>query len=230
MFDVLIENELKFVFEQYRNVPNVEIEIRLGWYNIDHFNTNIGKKFFDTIFKLLNNHDPLQENIYKSESKTDVYTHGKTRIIYDIPQSKIISCHNKIKVYTSDILLPGTPFDIRISVSVEKPIPNPIDTLDLKILNKVRSRERTQFSYKMWKYDLTKVKSVSPSCKYAESCNTYEFEIEFDPTKCGDVSNAYLARSLRMKILDVITTNPNESIILQNSLLKHCVKKRIFLT
>lgn len=226
MYEVLIENELKFVFDKYRNVPNIEIEARLGWYEIDKFNTDIGKHFYDMIYETLNAFD--EKRIKKIRSNTDVYTHNKNRIIYDTDKSKISSSHQKISLYTSDILLIGSPFDLRISVSIEKPLIPGFQTLDLKIWTKVRARDRTRFEYKMWNYELTKVKSIIPNCKYSESCNSFEFEIEFDISKCkSDISNLYLSKSLLMKIIDIVRINKNETINISDTILKtYKVKKK----
>ena len=219
MYEVLVENELKFVFEKFRWVPNVEIEVRLGWCENDRFNTNIGRTFYDMIHKRLET---------KTQSKTDVYTNNKARVIYDPEKARITSSHHKISLYTSDIQLFGTPFDLRVSVSVEKPVALNNNKLDLKTLTKVRSRDRSRFAYKMWNYELTKVKSILPACMYSESCNTYEFEIEYNHEECDPgVTNLYLAKSLVMKIMDVVKINDNETIDISNSVLNKCRMKRI---
>tara|TARA_B100001250_G_C19812440_1_gene796371 strand:- start:353 stop:1015 length:663 start_codon:yes stop_codon:yes gene_type:complete len=220
MNTVLIENELKNVFEKYRFIPNVEIEIRLGWYCVDHFDTNIGKTFYNTIFDQLS----LFDETCKSVSNTEVYVQNMNRIVYDTDKQCVVSCHKKIKLHTTDIKLFGTPYDLRISVSVEKP------TKCSKDLNmqKIRTRKRNRLTYKMWHYDLTKVESEEVSHRLSESCQTYEFELEFNPKTCNKrVTNLYLAKSALMKLMDIVTLNKHEKIQLNESMIQTYKNKRI---
>lgn len=222
MNTVLIENELRNIFEKYRFIPNVEIEFRLGWYCVDHFDTNIGEKFYNTILDQLE----LFDDTCKFESNTEVYVDNLNRIIYDTNKQSIVSCHKKIKLHTSDIELIGTPYDLRISVSVEKPTKFSKE-LNLKRIKRIRTRKRNRFSYKMWHYDLTKIESTEIH-KLNESCQAFEFELEFNPVLCDRrVTNLFLAKSALMKLMDIVTLNKNEKIHLKSSLIHTYKYKRI---
>jgi hypothetical protein len=222
MNTVLIENELKNIFEKYRFIPNVEIELRLGWYCVDHFDTNIGKQFYNTILEQLS----LFDETCKSVSNTEVYVDNFNRIVYDTNKQRVVSCHKKIKLHTIDIKLFGTPYDIRISVSVEKPTKYSKE-LNLEHIKKIRSRKRNRFSYKMWHYDLTQIESEDTH-KLTDSCQAYEFELEFNPILCDKrVTNLFLAKSALMKLMDIVTLNKNEKIELKNSLIHTYKYKRI---
>ena len=118
----IIYNELQYVISKYRRLPNVEIELRLGWKDNGVFKTDIQEHFHNMIKKRFE-HTIQKTNdqfFRKTLEETNVYICNKKRIITDM-NNNILQCHHKKKLENIDIQLEGTPYDLRISVSVEKP-------------------------------------------------------------------------------------------------------------
>jgi hypothetical protein len=213
----IIYNELQTIISKHRNKNNVEIELRLGWKQSGKFNTNIQKHFYETIKKRFEHTiEKTQDKIFKKkESKTFVFIYNKKRIITD-EHHNIIDCHYKKKIETIDIALEGTPYDLRISVSVEKPCDYEKNILELA--QPIRCRQRTQYMYKnIWSYDLTEIVLLKPpDDKYSVSNKVYEFELELICPRNKKYTTTYLAQSGMQKILDIIYMNDKELIHLKN--------------
>lgn len=212
MNSILVENEVYRMFERYNRVPNTEFEVRFGWHTCGRFSTDIKEPFFKHIHNTLSSSSLIK----CSKSFTEVYVSGNTRIIVDTVTNKIISSHTKYKLETVDLALAGTPFDIRISVSVEKPTAKLFTSLP-EGARKIRTRERSQFSYKSWNYDLTEVRNADPATIYDESRQSHECEIEYNGLRGDTDSSELLAKSLTMKVMDIARLNKNETIDLTES-------------
>jgi hypothetical protein len=191
-----IENELLHVFENYRNVPNVEIEARLGWKKDRYFSANINKDYYKLISQQLESSNVWDKTIHNVVAEIN---YG------DIRKSKPLNSKpfiiKKTTIYKKDITICDSPYDLRISVSTEVPICNNIE-LKPDAITCERSKIRKSFIYKMWSYDLTQVKFDE---KYMyddeEDDIQFQFEIEFLPDT--NEPTPYLAKSLTAKILDL---------------------------
>lgn len=184
------------VFQTYRHVENVEIELRFGWKTSKMFDTNVGKRYFDSISKILN----TMLNTNKHECQDEVHIHKNKRYLVGKEHTSV---QVKTRLETIDFQLQGTPFDVRLSVCQEIPkslteFPLPTDSVWL------RKRNRSSIQYKMWKYELTEVTIQKPRNDDEDTCTLYEFEIEFDANHSPRLSNSYLAHSLYLKIMDVL--------------------------
>jgi len=211
-------HELLRVLNLYRNLPHVEIEMRMGWKHQtgQPFDTNIGEAYLSHIMSNLNG-SPVLDIV--ADTVTHVYTHQNTRIITD-SHDNVISSHKKRKIEMIDFLVPGTPFDIRLSICVEQPVPmksKPIDSVF------VRKRVRTAYRYKLWSYEATHCTAQTPFNKYTTDIESYEMELELDIVNSAGSSSTYLANSTVMKIWDLIRLNKCEKIDLKSISL--CDKK-----
>jgi len=188
-------HELFRVIARYRTYPNVEIEARLGWKKGSYFDTNIQIEFFEVLKNKLKNASAMIER----QEATDVYVVDQCRIITAANQYKIKEAHKKIKLYEVDLGLEGSPYDVRVSVCQERPIENP-PISGLSKNNIIRSRQRHQFLYKMFNYDLTKV------LVHATDSHVYEFELELNLHNVSRKKHGshYLAHSMAMKIEDIV--------------------------
>lgn len=200
MLDTLhvhIENEVSRMLKNYINKEGVEFEIRLGWKgSSDIFDSNIGKHYLDHILYQLNS-CRLWSNVNESLTR-DVY-YDNIRITYDnknIIKSKI----NKTNLINKTISLPNTPFDLRISVNVEKNIHNP--NIDKSTPTFSVCKQRKSFVYKMWSYDTTIVTIDDEYVKNDNDNVLYQFEIELIDKSNIDVT--YLGKSIVTKIYDII--------------------------
>lgn len=183
------------VFQTYRNMENVEIELRFGWKTSKMFDTNIGKRYFDIVSKILKSISNTTTKTYQDE----IHIHKNRRYIV----GNTTNVQMKTRVETIDFELEGTPFDVRISVCQEIPkslLEHPLPNNSVWL----RKRNRTSIQYKMWNYELTEVNIQKPRNDDEDTCTLYEFEIEFDTNFDPSHSNSYLAHSLYLKILDVL--------------------------
>ena len=203
----MLTKELERIINKYRNVPCVEIELRFGWNKrlnngkIQSFDTNIQERYFTPLLNVI-------KESYTNKQIFSSHTISNTEVYYD-PDSKarVIKTHNnkinshiKTKIEVVDFDVEGTPFDIRIAVSIENLYTQQIN---FNTLIPIRKRYRETFKYKMWNYDLT-------SSVYNEPVNdtqqVYEIEIELDCNHANNskVSSKYLSESLLLKINDIV--------------------------
>lgn len=190
-------HELVRVIDRYRDVPNVEIEVRLGWKGRDRFDTNVGETFFEGIRETLQSSDVLK----KVSQESNVYTSGILRKVVTRGERDDVHKKKRLEVLDFDIL--GTPYDARVSVCQEIPVRTTTKPLEWSFL---RHRRRSSYLYKMWRYDLTMCTLANPVDEYAESLVTYEIELELDVNKAGDCSSSYLAHAAVVKIIDLVDT------------------------
>jgi uncharacterized ubiquitin-like protein YukD len=199
-------HELTRVIGVYKSRPNIEIEVRFGWKHKTHFDTNLQIHFYELLKRKFTNSDSFKER----RSSTEVYIYDSCRVIADT-KGEILDIHQKVKLEFIDLALEGTPYDVRISVCQERPVKNMIPKLDQK--HKIRSRERNQYSYKMWNYDLTRV------FVHSTESYVYEFELELNVHNTNNKHTPeYLAHSMLMKINDVVNFSVDncENIHLKN--------------
>ena len=200
-------HELVRIIDRYRDVPNVEIEVRLGWKEgRDRFDTNVGETFFKRIRDTLRNTNALREvsqesNVYTSGILRKVVTHGERDDI-----------HKKKRLEVVDFNILGTPYDARVSVCQEIPV----RTTKTRKWSFLRHRQRSSYLYKMWRYDLTKCTSATPADEFTEDLVMYEIELELDVNKVDDCSSSYLAHAAVVKIIDLVEMNGNEKINLKS--------------
>ena len=79
-------------------------------------------------------------------------------------------------------------------------------------------KERNSFIYKFWSYDITKVFVPTMYCRdpFTESNDSYEFEIEL--LHFGShLDNNYLAKSIYLKIDDILSLVSGTGNLLNNS-------------
>lgn len=208
-------HELVRVIEHYRNLRNVEIEIRLGWKNNQpQFSTNIGRVFFETI-----QHKLLDSDLEREEETTDVHIQGVLRKITG-PKGYVIQ--KKKRIETIDFSAEGTPYDIRVSVCQEIPVTRSTnDTWSF-----LRTRKRTSFRYKMWKYDMSECTLSTPANDYVEDLYSYEMELELNTRDIQGFSSSYIAHSGVVKIMDILCMNDFEKINLKTTQLTSRNKQR----
>ena len=202
------------IFKKYRWTPHIEIEVRFGWYDrfTGHFNANINEHFYNLILDKLNSCNKWDQN--STQTIVDYFTKDSVRISTD-KKKKIINKCLKRKLETHDVLLYGTPYDIRISVCLE----TPIDNSKYNTFVYTRNKERNSFVYKMWSYDLTKVEIPINHFKdrFKDSNISHEFEIELRDINM-DYDNAYISKSICMKIQDILEIS-DEKIHLRKAVL-----------
>jgi len=148
----------------------IEIEARLGIFDQDNnmFDSNIGEDNYLMIDDMFNTFKK-----WKNPSKSEVtdYYSGNMRLSIDGEGTK--QCVEKTKIKNFTYISENLPLDIRISISLEKPLPVskfPRAKSALKNRQKLRmSREWQNASF-----DITKVTSTDKG----ETIETFEIEVE----------------------------------------------------
>lgn len=178
-------NNAKFIFEQNKSLPNLEVELRLGKKNTSMFDTNIGEKKFLKIKQALDNFNDW-EKVEKSNISSYFLKNIRYNVNDDTDASETIT---KKKIKHFDQVLPDQPLDIRFAIAQEIPQPEPdLDNVEMDFM---RCKSRTSYIRKNLSIDLTIVNG-QPEDMDDESDNSYEVELEIiDPTKVTNDKTFY---------------------------------------
>jgi len=168
-------NLIKPHFSKLNNLPNLEIELRLGKFNGKYFDTNVGEASFNKIINSLKQFKGW-ENIVEVNSTSYFLNDKRMDINEDTQESKTFTKKRLTKI---DHILPDQPFDIRFSTAQEIPI----DDMDCdEEMDYMRSKERISFIRKNLSIDMTIV-TMEPDDHDDESEKFYEVEMEIiDPS------------------------------------------------
>ena len=182
-------------YYKHKDNSDIEIEARLGFFNIGKFDTNVTEEFF---LKIKNKFDKTStwDNVEKI-NKTDYY-YDKIRI--SIEDDGTTECIQKKNLEKLDFEIENSPFDFRISFSSEKNVPNKNYTSKEGLYTRVK--ERTRYTLKDVYFDLTVVTTENN----AVVNKTYEIEIEIKP---NDKSCLYNSINLVLKTIDLINMCEN---------------------
>ena len=182
-------------YYKHKDNSDVEIEARLGFFNIGKFDTNVTEEFF---LKIKNKFDKTSTwDSVEKINKTDYY-YDKIRI--SIEDDGTTECIQKKNLEKLDFEIENSPFDFRISFSSEKNVPNKNYTSKEGLYTRVK--ERTRYTLKDVYFDLTVVTSENN----AVVNKTYEIEIEIKP---NDKSCLYNSINLVLKTIDIINMCEN---------------------
>lgn len=182
-------------YYKYKDNSDIEIESRLGFFNIGKFDTNVTEEFFLKIKNKFDNTN-IWDNVEKI-NKTDFY-YEKIRI--SIEDDGTTECIQKKRLEKLDFEIEDSPFDFRISFSSEKNVPNKNYTSKEGLYT--RFKKRTRYILKDLYFDLTIVTTENN----AVVDKTYEIEIEIKP---NDKSCLYNSVNLLLKTLDIINICEN---------------------
>ena len=177
-------------YYKYKDNSEIEIESRLGFFNIGKFDTNVTEEFFQKIKNKFDNTNTW-DNVEKI-NKTDYYY---DRIRISIEDDGTTECIQKKKLEKLDFEIEDSPFDFRISFSSEKNVPNKNYTSKEGLYTRVK--ERTRYTLKDLYFDLTIVTTENN----AVVDKNYEIEIEIKP---NSKSCLYNSINLLLKTLDII--------------------------
>lgn len=175
---------LEELIKKYKNVKNVEIEIKLG--RIDEkFITGIhSEAFYDKIKNTLDSYKG-----WDSCNQEDTVDYIKDS--YRKTGNNII---HKERLESVNFNFKGTPYDFRICVSKETP-----SNLKSFKHSLIRRKSRVSYIYKECRLDLTKVEEESSD----EIVENEEFEVELIKLN-SNTSDLYRAHSALLKIRDII--------------------------
>ena len=182
-------------YYKHKDDSDIEIEARLGFFNIGKFDTNVSEEFF---LKIKNKFDKTSTwDSVEKINKTDYY-YDKIRI--SIEDDGTTECIQKKNLEKLDFEIENSPFDFRISFSSEKNVPNKNYTSKEGLYTRVK--ERTRYTLEDVYFDLTIVTTENN----AVVNKTYEIEIEIKP---NDKSCLYNSINLVLKTIDLINMCEN---------------------
>lgn len=181
--------------DRYKNVPNIEIEGRLGIFDHDvkSFDTNIGEDYYNSILKLL-------ESCKKWETQNNTHVtdffNDKLRLSVDNETAKQF-CIEKKKLEQFTFVNENGPLDFRITISKEDPVR--VEKFPTKNRNTMKQREKKRKSFKLnnYNFDLTKILNKNSKNDIEEY---YEYEVE----NTKNINSKHTIDSIILKLLDAI--------------------------
>ena len=186
--------------EQYRDHPNVEIEIRLGKVNRGKFDTNVGKATFEKVLRRLRKYEGWEST---SENQSTVYidTAANKRVVMNDLTDEMESCVIKQRVLVNDQVLDGFPVDARLGISTEVPYDRDADVED-ENFTQTKKRKRYSFVRKGLSIDLSEVSWDVAEDKDNEDTTEYQIELEIlDPPM--NAAERHQVFNILYKIYDV---------------------------
>jgi hypothetical protein len=160
--------------DEYKDQPNVEIEIRLGKVNRDTFDTNVGQATFEKVLRRLRKYEGWEST---KESQSTVYmdTAAGKRVVMNDVTDEMESCVVKKRLLVKDQVLDGYLVDARLGISSEVPYDREADTEEN--FTRVKKRKRYSFVRKGLSIDLSEV-SGDADDKDSEEATEYQIELE----------------------------------------------------
>lgn len=175
-----IFDNVKDLIFQSRNIPGLEIEMRLGKMNGTFFDTNVGSQTFDKILEALEQFQHWEEK--KSDTvEVFYYNESKKRLTWD-EDNGTQECVMKKNILKKDFSDDKHPYDVRVSVCQEIPTEKPEDEDADRMIEKYRR----SFIRKNLSIDMTMISGDSQDMD-DEDGKKYQVELEIiDPTKIED--------------------------------------------
>ena len=175
MFD-----SVKDLIFQSKDIPGLEIEMRLGKMNGTFFDTNVGSQTFDKILEALEQFQHWEEK--KSDAvEVFYYNESKKRLTWD-EDNGTQECVMKKNILKKDFSDDKSPYDVRVSVCQEIPTEKPVDEDADRMIEKYRR----SFIRKNLSIDMTIISGDSQDMD-DEDGKKFQVELEIiDPTKIED--------------------------------------------
>jgi hypothetical protein len=175
---------------EFTVLPFVEIEIRLGTQNKNHFDSSVDKRYFEKI------NTTLHSGEWKKVEYSDTTEYIKDSIKL-ISSGKVILKEN---VLTKTHTLPDLPFDVRFSVNQEFKMDSLLTNIS-KTDSVIRKKDRTSYISDNFKYDLTIVNETKNGINNVK----HEIEIELLITpETLEWTSGYINDFLECKIYDLV--------------------------
>ena len=171
-------------FNKHKNLPNLEIELRLGKFHGKKFDTNVGEGNFNKILESLKKFNGWEQVV---ETNSTSYFLGDRRMDINDDTDEMKTFIKK-RVSKFDYIIPNSSLDVRFSAAQEIPIDdmNCDDVMDF-----MRVKQRTSFIRKNLTIDMTVV-TAQPDDPDDESDTFYEIELEIiDPSLVEDDKKFY---------------------------------------
>jgi len=168
--------------EQHMQTPHVEMELRLGRYNGNFFDTDVGRERWERVLAGLRQYDQW-ESAYVTQSDSYYNDANSIRITVDATTGTQIMVQ-KVRTCQEDFIQPESPVDVRFSVSTETPATGQYE-MDRKLV-----KARHSFVRKNLRIDMTQVTGIKDMD--SEEPVSYQIELEIvDPSKIQYLEEFY---------------------------------------
>ena len=175
-----IFDSVKDLIFQSKDIPGLEIEMRLGKMNGNFFDTNVGQQTFDKILEALEQFQHWEEK--KSDAvEVFYYNESNKRLTWDEDKGTQ-ECVTKKNILKKDFSDDKSPYDVRVSVAQEITTDKPEDEDADRMIEKYRR----SFIRKNLSIDMTIISGDSQDMD-DEDGKKFQVELEIiDPTKIED--------------------------------------------
>jgi hypothetical protein len=187
-------NDWEPLIQKYKNLPNVEVEIRIGRQSKNSFDTNVGKETFAKVFKALMTYQMWETSRH---SKATVYYFDKSRRLTVDEESDEQDGCVKTRVCTNDFKLDNSHYDVRLGISTEAPWEYDGE----EVSSEQKDKERWSFIRKNLSIDMTVVKGT-PDDKDSDEDTSYQIELEI--IKPSELTSDIEIFNILYKVFDIL--------------------------
>jgi hypothetical protein len=158
------------LFEEHKNGENVEVEMRLGKFNGNMFDTNVSEETFNRVMSGLRKYNGWES---VTEKTYDVFYNNENNVRLTVDQET----EDQVQVQKSNIIkedfkrYKNAPLDLRFSISKETPIEGDF------IMDRKRTKNRVSFLRKNLSIDMT-ISSGDTEDMDSENDTCYQIELE----------------------------------------------------
>jgi|TARA_B100000287_G_scaffold404363_1_gene426978 hypothetical protein len=164
-----IVNKTLPLFDVHNDAEYIEVEMRLGKFNGQFFDTNVGKEVFDKVLLALQGYKGWEDI---RSFTCDVFYHDAAGVRLSVDDTTgEQTMVQKQSLVREDFNYPSTPLDLRFSISKEMPISGEYE------MDRKRTKRRQSFIRKNLSIDMT-ISSGDVVDKDAEDPNHYQIELE----------------------------------------------------
>lgn len=190
-----VYKKINKTFEEHRDVPGLEIEMRLGKFNGKMFDTNVGKNTFDRVYRALMKYQGW-EKVFTTQEEVFYRDRDNIRMSIDENTGDQTIIH-KTSIHKEDFKkIKGVPYDVRIAFSKEEP--TEID--DFSDMDRKRTKHRQSFIRKNLSIDLT---MSTGDVIDMDAEDTTEYQIEFEIISPPDVKTKNELLNIIQKVNDL---------------------------
>jgi len=158
------------LFEEHKNGENVEVEMRLGKFNGNMFDTNVSEETFNRVMSGLRKYNGWES---VTEKTYDVFYNNENNVRLTVDQETEDQVQvQKLNIVKEDFKrYKNAPLDLRFSISKETPIEGDF------IMDRKRTKNRVSFLRKNLSIDMT-ISSGDTEDMDSENDTCYQIELE----------------------------------------------------
>jgi len=158
------------LFQEHKNKENVEVEMRLGKFNGNMFDTNVSEETLNQVMSGLRKYNRWES---VTEKTYDVFYNNENNVRLTVDQETEDQVQvQKVNIVKEDFKrYKNAPLDLRFSISKETPIEGDF------IMDRKRTKNRVSFLRKNLSIDMT-ISSGDTEDMDSENDTCYQIELE----------------------------------------------------